>query len=129
LVAGISGTVSMVAVLANLSVAMVIPPITVIGTAAAAVCALWPAAAQLLIRFTGPELWWLTHVAGWSSALPGAVVPVPSGVAGVVVVAVVGIASVLLWRYGWGRAVLVTAMVCLVSWTLSGHGVEAVGPP
>jgi competence protein ComEC len=129
LVAGISGTVSMVAVLANLSVAMVIPPITVIGTAAAAVCALWPAAAQLLIRFTGPELWWLTHVAGWSSALPGAVVPVPSGVAGVVVVAVVGIASVLLWRYGWGRAVLVTAVVCLVSWTLSGHGVEAVGPP
>jgi len=129
LVAGMSGTFSLVAVLANLLVAAVIPPITVLGTGAAAVSVLWPSAAQLLIRFTGPELWWLMHVAGWSSALPGAVVPVPSGLPGVVGVAVAGIASTLLWRYRWGRTVLGTAMVCLVAWSLSGHGVEAVGQP
>lgn len=129
LVAGISGTFSMVAIVANLTVAVVIPPITVIGTGAAAVSALWPSAAQLLIRFTGPELWWLMHVAGWSSALPGAVVPVPSGLPGVVSVAIAGAATVLLWRYGWGRAVVLIAAVCLVAWSLSGHGVEAVGPP
>ena len=129
LVAGMSGTFSLVAVLANLLVAVVIPPITVLGTGAAAVSALWPSAAQSLIRFTGPELWWLMRVAGWSSALPGAVVPVPSGLPGVVGVAVAGIASTLLWRHRWGRTVLGTAMVCLVAWSLSGHGVEAVGPP
>ena len=32
-----------------------IPPITVVGTAAAALGPLWPGGAQLLIRFTGPE--------------------------------------------------------------------------
>ena len=40
LVAGISGTLSVVAVVANLAVAPVIAPITVIGTAAAALCRL-----------------------------------------------------------------------------------------
>ena len=45
LVAAISGTFSVVAVAANLSAAAVIPPITVIGTAAAALTVLWPAAA------------------------------------------------------------------------------------
>ncbi len=46
LVAAISGTFSVVAVAANLAVAGVIAPITVIGTAAAALSALWPAAAS-----------------------------------------------------------------------------------
>ena len=72
LVAGMSGTVSLVSVAANLAVAVVIAPITVIGTAAAAVSAFWPAAAQFLVRFTGPELWWLLRVARWASAVPGA---------------------------------------------------------
>ena len=61
LVAGMSGTVSLVSVIANLAVAPVIPPITVIGTAASAVATAWPTAAELMIRFTGPELWWLTQ--------------------------------------------------------------------
>ena len=73
LVAGISGTFSVVAVAANLAVAAVIAPITVIGTAAAALSALWPAGAQLLIRFTGPELWWLLKVAHWAAGVPGVV--------------------------------------------------------
>jgi ComEC/Rec2-related protein len=48
LVAGISGTFSVVSVVANLAVAAVIPPITVVGTVAAALCPLWPSGAQLL---------------------------------------------------------------------------------
>ncbi|MGW9169711.1 ComEC/Rec2 family competence protein, partial [Agromyces sp. NPDC055657] len=78
LVAGISGTVSLVAVAANLAVAGVIPPITVLGTAAAVCAGIWPGGAQLLIRFTGPELWWLLSVARWASALPAAALPSPS---------------------------------------------------
>ncbi|WP_179468284.1 ComEC/Rec2 family competence protein [Mycolicibacterium vinylchloridicum] len=98
LVAAISGRLSLVGVLANLAVAVVIPPITVLGTAAAAVCWLAPPAAGLLIRFTGPELWWLLRVASVSAELPGASVSVPSGFAGVATVAGTTLAVVVLWR-------------------------------
>ena len=67
-----------------------------IGTAAAALCPLWPAGAQLLIRFTGPRLWWLLRVARWAAGVPGSSVPVPSGLLGVVTVAAAGVAVVAL---------------------------------
>jgi competence protein ComEC len=118
LVAGMSGTVSMVSILANLLVAVVIPPITVIGTAAAVLTVPWPAAAELMIRFTGPELWWLTHVASWAAAIPGAVVTTPSGWPGVVTVAAAGVAVVASWRRKWGRVTVLGAAVCLVAWTV-----------
>ena len=44
IIAGMSGTFSVVSVVANLAVAVVIPPITVIGTAAATLSTLWPSA-------------------------------------------------------------------------------------
>lgn len=121
LVAGISGRVSLVSVLANIVVAPVIPPITVIGTAAAALCWLWPAGAGLLIRFTGPPLWWLLRVADWAAAVPGASVPVPSGWAGVGLVAAGGIALVVLWRWRWVRLAAGAAVLGLVAWSASGH--------
>ncbi|HYO00808.1 MAG TPA: ComEC/Rec2 family competence protein [Mycobacterium sp.] len=127
LVAGMSGTVSMMSVIANLAVAAVIPPITVIGTGAAALTAAWPAAAELMIRFIGPELWWLSKVAHWASSVPGAVVAVPSGWPGVVTVAIAGVAAVVLWRWRWGRVVVGVAAVCLLAWSLSGQGVNRVG--
>ena len=77
LVAGISGRFSLVGVVANLAVAAVIAPITVLGSAAAALCVSWPAGAQLLIRFTGPELWWVLGVAQWAAGVPMATVPFP----------------------------------------------------
>jgi competence protein ComEC len=102
LVAAISGTFSVVAVVANLAVAVVVAPITVVGTAAAALTPLWPAGAELLIRFTGPEVWWLMNVARWASRLPGAAVAVPAGPVGALtlaaVLAVVGIVSRWCWR-------------------------------
>lgn len=93
LVAAISGQLSLVAVVANLAVGLVIPPITILGTAAAALCPLWAPGASMLVRFTGPELWWLLHVAHWAADVPGAAVPVPSGPAGVLIV---GVGSLLL---------------------------------
>lgn len=127
LVAGISGRFSVVAVAANLAVAAVIPPITVLGTAAAALSALWPAGAQFLIRFTGPELWWLLSVARWASAVPGASVPTPSGLPGVVSVAICGVAVVVLWRRPWTRHALTALALCLLAWALAGQVVGAVG--
>jgi competence protein ComEC len=120
LVAGISGRFSVLSVAANLMVAAVIPPITVIGTAAAVLASWWPTGAGLLIRFTGPELWWLLQVAHRVAAVPGASVPVPSGVAGVAVVAVASLALVLGWRWRWVRLAVAACGVALLAWTVSG---------
>jgi competence protein ComEC len=120
LVAGISGTFSVVSVAANLAVAAVIPPITVVGTAAAALCPVWPSGAELLIRFTGPELWWLLRVAHWAARVTGASIPVPSGLLGVATVAVAGVAAVASWRWRWVRLGICGAVMCLLAWTVSG---------
>lgn len=120
LVAGISGRVSLVAAAANLAAAALIAPITVLGSAAAALCMVWPPAAQLLIRFTGPELWWVLHIAHWAAAVPAASVPVPSGTPGVVLVAAAAVLTVVLWRWRWFRAAAAVGAVGLVAWSLSG---------
>ena len=120
LIAGISGRFSVLAVLANLVVAAVVPPITVIGTAAAALSAFSPTGAGLLIRFTGPELWWLLTVAHRIAAVPGASVTVPSGAAGMALVTTVSIVAILSWRRRWGRMLSAGAACCLLAWTLSG---------
>ena len=126
LVAGISGTFSIVAVAANLAVAALVAPITVLGTAAAAVGLLWPGAANLLIRFTGPELWWLGAVAHRAAGIPHATAPVPDGALGVLVVALAGVGVVVLWRRRWFRLTIAAAAICLLAWSVSsvvtGHG-------
>ncbi|WP_371413022.1 ComEC/Rec2 family competence protein [Mycolicibacterium sp. GF69] len=120
LVAGMAGTFSIVSVAANIAVAPVIPPITVVGTAAAALGRIWPAGADLLIRFTGPELWWLLQVARWAAAVPGATVPVPSGLPGLLLIAVGGIGAVFAWRWRWVRVGAGAAALCLLAWMVSG---------
>jgi competence protein ComEC len=92
----------------------------VIGTAAAVLASLWPAGAQLMIRFTGPELWWLLRVAHWAADVPGASVPVPSGPAGLASVAAVGAAALVCWRWRGVRIGVGVAAVCLLAWTVSG---------
>src|SRR4029453_19561935 len=99
----LAGRVGVVPLSAPLAVAVVLPPITVAGTAAAALCPLWPSGAQLLIRFTGPELWWLLHAAQWAAGVPGASLGVPSGLLGVVCVAAVGVVAVRGGGGGGGR--------------------------
>jgi competence protein ComEC len=120
LIAGMSGTFSVTSVAANLAVAAVIPPITVVGTAAATLCWFWPAGADLLVRFTGPELWWLLRVAHVAASVPGASLPVPSGLLGAVTVAVVGLVAVVLWRWRRTRIGVCAAALGGLAWTVSG---------
>ena len=120
LIAAISGRFSVVSVLANLAVTAVIAPITVIGTAAAALGTLSPAAAGVLIRFTGPELWWLLWVARQAAQVPGAAVPVPSGWAGFITVGVAMLAAIVLWRQRWFRLAAGAALICAAAWSVSG---------
>ncbi|MCA2331258.1 ComEC/Rec2 family competence protein, partial [Mycobacterium avium] len=120
LVAAISGRFSVVAAAANLLVAAVIAPITVLGTAAAALCPIWPAGARLLIRFTGPELWWVGGVARRAAGLPGATVPVPDGTAGTLIVGGVTLLAVVAWRWRRFRAAAAAALLIGLAWVLSG---------
>ena len=120
LIAGLTGTLSLVAVLANLAVAALIAPITVLGTAAAVLCLIWPAGARMLIRFTGPELWWLLRVARWTAGLPNATVPVPSGAGGTVLMAMAIAGGIALRNRRWFRCVLAAVLGCLTAWTIAG---------
>lgn len=122
LVAAISGRFSVVAALANLVVAAVIAPITVLGTGAAALCAIWPGAARLLIRFTGPELWWVDGVAHWAANMPGATMPVPEGMPGTLIVGGVTVLAVVLWRWRPFRVVAGVGALAGLAWALSGLG-------
>jgi competence protein ComEC len=72
-----------------------------------------------LIRFTGPELWWLLNVAHWAAGLPNATVPVPSGVGGVLLVALAAAGGAVLWRWRWFRVGVGGATVCLIAWSVS----------
>ncbi len=128
LIAGISGRISLVSAIANLAVTALIAPITVLGSAAAGLCLFWPSGAQLLIRFTGPELWWLLRTAHWSASVPGASVAVPSGFSGVLVVGAGGLLAVLLWRWRWFRAGMALAVCVLLAWSVSGLLAGAGGP-
>lgn len=120
LIAGISGRVSVVGSVANLLVTVMVVPITVLGSAAAALGVVWPAGAQLLIRFTGPELWWVCRVAHWAAAVPGATVPVPSGAAGAAVLVAATVAGVLAWRWQWFRLTTAGVLFCALAWSVSG---------
>ena len=99
---------------------MLVAPITVLGSAAAALCLVWPAASQVLIRFTGPQLWWLLRIAHWAATLPGASITVPSGLAGVVIVSGGGLFLVALWRWRWWRISLKVSAGVLTAWSLAG---------
>jgi competence protein ComEC len=120
LIAAISGRFSLISVLANVIAGVVVPPITVLGTLAAVLVAPWPAAAGLLIRFTGPEVWWLLRVAHAAARVPGAAVPVPSGWGGMLTVALAGGAAVVLWPRRWFRLAAAGGLLCAAAWSVSG---------
>ncbi|WP_068159649.1 ComEC/Rec2 family competence protein [Rhodococcus phenolicus] len=121
IVAALSGTVSVVAIVANVLVALVLPPLTVLGSLIVVCGAAWPPAAELLARGAAPMLWWLLEVAERSASLPTAELTVPSGAAGA---ATVGAGIVGGWlvvrRRRLRRVVVVAALaaaaVCVPVW-------------
>jgi competence protein ComEC len=91
-IVALTGHVGLLAILANVLVEPVIAPITVAGTVGAILSCFWMPAAELVLRLTGPPLWWLLfvseHGASWGASLtvPGGV---RGGLAAAAVVAVV----------------------------------------
>ncbi|MGQ0838061.1 ComEC/Rec2 family competence protein [Actinokineospora sp.] len=78
-VAGMSGQVSLVAVVANLVAAPVVAPATVLGVLAALVMPVWPWLAEWLVRLAGPEVGWLITVGRQAADVPGAALDWPGG--------------------------------------------------
>ncbi|MGY2007796.1 ComEC/Rec2 family competence protein [Nocardia gipuzkoensis] len=94
----LTGRLSLVAVLANVLVAPVIAPITVIGAGGAVLACLWAPLADLVLRCAAPPLWWLLRVAGYAAAVPGASVAVPGGLAGGLVAGVLVVVAIAALR-------------------------------
>ncbi len=108
-IAGISATVSLAAVPANLLAEPAVAPATVLGVGVAVVAPVWPAAAGFLAWLASWPAWWLVTVAHYGAAAPGAVLPWPAGVAGALLMAVLLVAALLIRR----RPVLrLAALVC-----------------
>jgi competence protein ComEC len=81
-VAGISSTVSLVAVPANLLVVPAVAPATILGVLAAVVSPVWPGGAEFAAWLGGWPAWWLVTVARYGAEVPSGVLPWPGGVAG-----------------------------------------------
>lgn len=79
-VAAISGQVSLVAVVANLAVAPVIAPATVLGLAGGLVGLLWLDGGRILGTLAGWCVAWIATVATWGADLPTAAVGWGTGV-------------------------------------------------
>lgn len=120
LIAAISGRFSLASVAANLLAGLVIAPITILGTLAAAVVAVSPSAAGILIRFCGPELWWLLRVAEAGASGGATVLPVPSGLCGAVAVGIAMVTATLLWRRRWFRLVIGGSALVVLALVISG---------
>ncbi|RZQ60413.1 ComEC/Rec2 family competence protein [Amycolatopsis suaedae] len=115
--AGVSGELSMVAVVANLLAAPVVAPATVLGVLATVLSVVSPGAASAAAHVAEPALDWLILVAREGAALPGAVLGWPSGWwGGVLAAAAVGaiVAAVRIRRLRVGLAVLLVVLLLVV---------------
>ena len=88
-VAGLSGQVSLVAVLTNLLATPAVAPATLLGVLAAVLAAVHPGAAVVLVRLAGPAVAWLVGVGHQGAAVPDGVVRWPGGAYGALLLALI----------------------------------------
>lgn len=91
-IAALSGTVSLIAIPANLVVAPAIAPATLLGIAAAVLSPVWPAGAQVAAWLGYWPAQWLVLVATHGARVPAGALPWPAGVAGALLLAVITVA-------------------------------------
>jgi competence protein ComEC len=115
LVAGLSGTVSLVTVPANLLAAPAVPAATVLGLLAAVIGPVVPALGDVLVWLAGWPVRWLVLVGERAAGLPDAAVGWPAGSAGAVgLTALLLTGAVLMWRFHRLRLLALAALVGLV---------------
>jgi competence protein ComEC len=114
LIAGLSGTVSLVAVAANLVAAPAVAPATVLGVLAAVVSPVWPPAAELLAWLGCWPAWWLVLVASYGARVPAAAMPWPDGVAGALLLTGLTVGALVAFRHRRTRLVLAVVAAAAV---------------
>lgn len=124
LIAGFSGTVSIVAVPANLLAVPVVPVATILGVGAAVVSTVWPAGAAFLAWLASWPARWLVFVAEHGASAPAAVTAWPSGLWGALALAVVLGAGLVGVRH---RPVRIVAAVVLVAGVIGAAPVRVLG--
>ncbi|WP_152195590.1 ComEC/Rec2 family competence protein [Georgenia subflava] len=87
---------SLYAVPANVLAAVAVPPATVLGVGATVLAPLWPGAAHALAVGASVCTAWIALVARFFAGLPGAQLPWPGGLTGVLCLAVATVLAVLL---------------------------------
>ncbi|GIH03121.1 competence protein ComEC [Rhizocola hellebori] len=114
-IAGLSASVSLVSVPANLLAVPAVAPATISGVAAAVISPVWPAAAEFLAWLSGWPAWWLVWVARSAAAVPAGAVPWPGGVGGGLLLAALTALLILGFRSRVvRRLVLVTGLAAMV---------------
>ena len=128
-VAGLSGTISLVAVPANLLVVPAIAPATVLGVVAAVVSPVWPAGAEFAAWLGSWPAWWLVTVARYGAQLPAGTLPWLDGVAGGLTLAGLTVALLLAARNPLVRRLVAVVAVAVVIGALPVRLVAAGWPP
>ncbi len=128
-VAGISGTVSLVAIPANLLVVPAVAPATILGVLAAVVSPIWPAAAAFTAWLGGWPAWWLVTVARYGAGVPAAVLPWPGGLGGGLLLAALTGAVLVAARRRLVRRLLAVVAAAVVIGALPVRLVAAGWPP
>ncbi|SCG60312.1 ComEC/Rec2-related protein [Micromonospora inositola] len=128
-VAGISGTVSLVAVPANLLAVPAIAPATVLGVAAAVVSPVWPAGAEFAAWLASWPVRWLVTVAGYGAGLPAGTLPWPGGLTGALLLAGLTVALLLATRRPLVRRLVAVCAVAVVLGTLPVRLLAGCWPP
>jgi competence protein ComEC len=114
LIAGLSGSVSLVAIVANLLAVPAVAPATVLGVVAAVLSPVAPWAAHACAWLAGPAVGWLVVVADHAAAVPGGVLPWPAGASGAALLALLVLLILLLLRIRRMRALLLATVVGLM---------------
>jgi competence protein ComEC len=130
-VAGLSGQLSLVAVLTNLLATPAVAPATVLGVLAAVLGVLHPGAATVVVHLAGPAVSWLVAVGHQGAAVPDGVVQWPGGASGALLLALVVMAVLLAMRAHRLRVLaaagLVGALLVLVPTRFVSPGWPATG--
>ncbi|MFG1677980.1 ComEC/Rec2 family competence protein [Micromonospora sp. NPDC049282] len=113
-IAGLSATVSLVAVPANLLVVPAVAPATVLGVLAAVLSPVWPAGAEFLAWLASWPARWLVAVASHGAGLPAGNVPWVGGVAGALLLAAVSVALLLAARRRRARRLVAVVVVAVM---------------
>jgi competence protein ComEC len=124
-VAGLSGTVSIVAVPANLLAVPAIAPATLLGIAAAVLSPVWPGGAAFAAWLGHWPARWLVSIARYGSQVPAGAIPWPAGVTGALLLAVITVALLVAARHALVRRLVA---VLAVSGLLGALPVRIVAP-